>query len=35
MVNFYVSVEKSKITDKNDLFIFNKFLGENITNLKV
>ena len=35
MVNFYVSVEKQKITDKNDAFlIFNKFLGENITNLR-
>lgn len=35
MVNFHVSVEKQKITDKNDAFlIFNKFLGENITNLK-
>ena len=35
MVNFHVSVEKQKITDKNDAFlIFNKFLGENITNLQ-
>ena len=35
MVNFYVSIQKNQSIDKNEAFLFfNKFLGENITNLK-